>query len=258
MGSWALFWLYIGGGCLVSVAGALIVRRVAPHEVMLEHREVAGFVYAVVGCIYAVILGFCVVATWENFNEAHHIADREASTIMDLHGLAEGLPSSQRDLLQKNLRNYCQMVIQKEWPMMARGEIPLHRSEEVKSFWRQIVTFEPQGQREQAIHGRLLDELNDFCDARRTRLLDIHLGLADPMWVCLFGGAIIVIGFSYLFGLKGVCIHVLITSLLVLSIALSLFAIATLDRPFSGGSRVPPESFEIVLSHMKESTFPVP
>ena len=51
-----LFWgtLIVGGITFVAVAGALLVRRWAPVEVLERHNEVAGFIYSVIGVMYAV------------------------------------------------------------------------------------------------------------------------------------------------------------------------------------------------------------
>ena len=52
-----LFWgtLIVGGITFVALAGALLVRRWAPVEVLERHNEVAGFIYAVDGVMYAVV-----------------------------------------------------------------------------------------------------------------------------------------------------------------------------------------------------------
>lgn len=53
--SLAWFWslLLIGGTVLLSIAGTLIVRRLAGVEVLERHNEVAGFIYAVLGIVAA-------------------------------------------------------------------------------------------------------------------------------------------------------------------------------------------------------------
>ncbi|MEY2519604.1 MAG: hypothetical protein QOF24_1363 [Verrucomicrobiota bacterium] len=58
---------YIGGSVLLALLGMWLVRRFAPYEVMEGHKEIAGFIYGVLGTIYAVILGFSVVVLWEQF-----------------------------------------------------------------------------------------------------------------------------------------------------------------------------------------------
>ena len=67
-----LFWgtLIVGGITFVALAGALVVRRWANVEVLERHNEVAGFIYTVVGVLYAVVLGFTAVIVWERYDQA--------------------------------------------------------------------------------------------------------------------------------------------------------------------------------------------
>jgi hypothetical protein len=41
-----------------------------PIELHKQHSNVAGFIYAVVGIAYAVLLGLVVVAAWEQYQTA--------------------------------------------------------------------------------------------------------------------------------------------------------------------------------------------
>ena len=50
---------------LVAVAGLGAVQRLVPAARRQEHNDVAGFIYAVVGVIYAVLLALMVIAVWE-------------------------------------------------------------------------------------------------------------------------------------------------------------------------------------------------
>jgi len=57
----------------VVVVGQAVLRRVWPALREGDHNEVTGFIIAVVGVIYAVLLGFVVIVSWENFNEAENV-----------------------------------------------------------------------------------------------------------------------------------------------------------------------------------------
>ena len=48
----------------------LAIRRRWPVLSEGEHNDVAGFIIAVVGVIYAVLLAFVVIVSWENFSQA--------------------------------------------------------------------------------------------------------------------------------------------------------------------------------------------
>ena len=53
--------------CLVAIAALELVQRLVPSEKRQEHNEVAGFLYAVVGVVYAVLLALLVIAVWEHY-----------------------------------------------------------------------------------------------------------------------------------------------------------------------------------------------
>jgi hypothetical protein len=47
---------------LVSLIGLALVRRMVPINELAQHTDVAGYVYAVIGVIYAVVLALVVIA----------------------------------------------------------------------------------------------------------------------------------------------------------------------------------------------------
>ena len=50
----------------LAAGGLILVQRLVPNEVRRQHNDVAGFIYAVLGVVYAVLLGLVVVAVWSN------------------------------------------------------------------------------------------------------------------------------------------------------------------------------------------------
>src|SRR5918995_3746867 len=77
---------------LLAVGGLVLVQRLVPIEVRQPHNDVAGFIYAVVGVAYAVLLGLILIAVWEQFSEARETAEREASQVADVFWLAHRMP----------------------------------------------------------------------------------------------------------------------------------------------------------------------
>ena len=60
---WLLGVLLIVGMPAAAVGAQLGIRRTWPHLLEGEHNDVAGFIIAVVGVIYAVLLAFVVIIT---------------------------------------------------------------------------------------------------------------------------------------------------------------------------------------------------
>ena len=245
--------LFIAGSVLLSLLGMWIVREFAPYEVMEGHKEIAGFIYGILGTIYAVILGFSVVVLWEQFHDAEGIADREASQLSDLHRLAQGLPAEQQSAFTRSLEKYCEVVIEEEWPLMDKGQPSPKAHDQLLVIWREGQSLDPKTERDKIIFGKIVDTLANVDDARRARLLAARSSLPAPLWFALIVGAVITIGFSYLFGVKNVIAHTVITTLLAASIGLGLFLLVALDGPFSGGHSVSPEAFTAVLESWHRS-----
>jgi hypothetical protein len=68
--AWLWGMILVGGAVLLAIAGTLMVRRWVPVEVLERHNEVAGFIYAVIGVVYAVLLGFTAIIVWERYDKA--------------------------------------------------------------------------------------------------------------------------------------------------------------------------------------------
>src|SRR4051812_16796775 len=62
---------------LLSMAGPLLIRRVVPLEALSTNNEVAGFKFAVVGVLYAVLLAFAVIVVWERFSQSEALVADE-------------------------------------------------------------------------------------------------------------------------------------------------------------------------------------
>ena len=99
------FWgiLLVGATVLLSVAGSLLVRRWATVEVLECHKEVAGFIYAVIGVLYAVLLGFTAIIVWERYEKAHTSVEQEANEVADLFRDAQVFPNELRNELESQL-----------------------------------------------------------------------------------------------------------------------------------------------------------
>src|ERR671917_583302 len=117
--------LVIGGICLLSLGGLGFVQRLVPTASRRPHNDVAGFIYAAVGVIYAVLLALVVIATWEEFGRARVTVETEANALAEIFWLAHRLPESEGTHLQELARSYAEEVAHKEWPLMERGEAPL-------------------------------------------------------------------------------------------------------------------------------------
>jgi hypothetical protein len=242
---------------LASVAGLVLVQRLVPIELRKQHNDVAGFIYAVVGIAYAVLMGLVVVAAWEQFQTARNTADREASELAEIFWLGHRLPKTEGHRLQELTRSYARVVVDEEWPLLARGESSLRAWALIDEIRLTVQNMNPDTQAEQVLYEQGLERVHDLADARRDRLVEAREGIPAILWVVLVAGAIVTIGFTYLFGLDDTTTHSLMVALLALVIGLVLFTIGSLEYPFSGDVRLGPDAFELVLKRFASSKLSV-
>jgi len=237
----------------LAVGGLIFVERSVPTSLRRQHNDVAGFIYAVLGVVYAVLLGLMVVAVWEQWNAATDTADREASELAEVFWVADRMPESEGHRIQELVRSYARVVVNEEWPLMRQGESSPKAWELLDEIRSAVQNSQPSTPAQQVLYEEGLERVHELADARRARLLEADQGLPSILWIVLIVGGIVVIGFTYLFGLESTVIHLLMVAALVLIIALVLFTVAELDFPFSGGVRIGPEAMEKVLGRFETS-----
>src|SRR5215212_3484435 len=245
------------GACLAAVAGLELVQRLVPHEKRQEHNDVAGFLYAVIGVVYAVLWALLVIAVWEQYQKANETVQSEANAVAEIAWLAHRLPEPEHHELQEDARSYAQEVVDTEWPRMEQG------LEGVQSFpegWDLIddtratlQEVEPSTAAEQDLYAQGLDQIERLNDARRMRFVAAEEGLPGVLWAVLVFGGVVTVGFTYLFGLANTWAHRLMVMSLTAVIVLVLFTIGVMEHPFSGGARLEPQAFEQILERFETS-----
>jgi len=227
--------------------GLVVVQRLVPPGLREEHNDVAGFIYAVLGVAYAVLLAFVVIAVWQDYKTAQANVESEANELAGVYFLASQFPEPERTRVQDLARTYARVVVEEEWPMMEQGQTSPRADSLVRELRLELLQFDPRNEGEQVLYERGLTQIHDVADARRLRLLQVREGIPDLLWVVLVGGGVITVCFTYLFGLKSNVAHALMVAALTLVICGILFTIAEIDYPFSGAVEIQPDAFREVL-----------
>src|SRR5688572_696959 len=134
--TWFWILLFVVALPAFAVGGALLVRRTVGVDVLAQHDDVAGFIYAVVGVVYAVLLGFSAIIVWEQFRNAQEGADHEANALADLYRDSRVFPPEVRNAVELRVREYARLVVEKEWPAMAEGKSSSETWDAYNGLWR--------------------------------------------------------------------------------------------------------------------------
>ena len=232
----------------LAIGGMLLVRRSVTLSTLESHNQVAGYIYGVVGVVYAVLLAFIVIVVWQQHTQVQIQVEREANQLGDLYRNARVFPEEVRTRLQNQIRAYSRIVVEKEWPAMAKGETSPDAWVAINQLWRAYQQVEARNDHERLWYAKSIDQLERLGDYRRLRLLSNRAAVPVLMWVVLLATGAITIGFSFFFGTPNSSAQALMTAALSATIGFVLFLIWDLNHPFAGLVRVEPVAFQQLWS----------
>ena len=244
---WAAILMIVIIPTAIAIALQWMINRSVGVERLIQNNEIAGFKFATIGVIYAVLLAFTVIAVWEKFSAAEAAVDQEAAAIAALFRYAEGSePEAIR--LRAAIANYAKTAIKKEWPAMAEETESHETNDALNAVYEAALALNRSGTRDTADMSEVFSQVDHITASRRTRL---HLAtgvVPSVIWVSLFAGALLTVGFTLFFGSQNLPAQLLMTGILSALVTLGLVVIISIDHPFTGSVHIAPELIENVLA----------
>lgn len=244
---WVTAFLMVLLPAAAAAGGLAWVRSRVGLASLVDNNEVAGFKFAVVGVIYAVLLAFAVIVVWERFSEAEVAVVREAGAAATVYRLAAG-PEPEMAAVRSELSRYLQVAIEKDWPKMAVESESRETTLALNELYSRVLVLESTVKRPPALLIELLTQLDVLTDARRTRL---HLGIGimpSVLWMALLVGGVLTVCFTFFFGATNLRAQILMTCILTVIVFMGLFVIVSIDHPFTGPVHVDSGALREVLA----------
>jgi hypothetical protein len=254
---WIIALLLTVGATVYSIGLMLVTRRAFGVDRLSFNNEVAGFKFAVIGVLYAVILAFVVIAVWEDFRKTEDAVRDEAKAVVDLHRIAFALPAEGGADIRRHLADYSHDVLEREWQTMAVGEPSEAVAEHLDRLSRAILDTSPQNAREEALYQEALRLLSAITDNRTERLDSSAGSMPGILWLVLIIGALITLGYPAFFGSTNLLAQILMTAALAILVALALLLGLAFSYPFTGEVRVSAFPFDQALREMRPAGPPL-
>jgi hypothetical protein len=232
---------------LLAMAGPIVVRRFVPLDRLRTNNEVAGFKFATVGVLYAVLLAFAVIVVWERFNQADSGVAREASAAATVLRLSRGIDAEHGAAVRKATTDYLTAAVAKDWPAMERGKASPAVTDALNAIYSAVLKFHSFSGNEGIVVADILRQVDRISEARRERLVTANGIVPAIIWLVLFGGAIVTVGFTFFFGTANLRAQSMMTAALSVLIFAGLLTIVAIDHPFAGTVKVGPEALSAVI-----------
>lgn len=230
----------------VAMAGPFIIRRYVRLDRLRANNEVAGFKFATVGVLYAVLLAFAIIVVWEKFNVAENDVAREAGAAATIYRLSDGLNAERRSALRGAMNAYLSAAISKDWPALERGTLDAGVTGALSDIYVTLLNTRTGGA-DSVLTAEILRQLDEISTARRARFVAADGNVPEILWFVLFGGAVVTVAFTFFFGTPNLHAQALMTGALAALVFSALLTVIVIDHPFAGTVKVQPESLEHVL-----------
>jgi hypothetical protein len=174
---------------LLAMAGPVIVRRYVEVSQLRTNNEVAGFKFATIGVLYAVLLAFAAVVVWEKFNQAESEVAKEGGAAATVFRLTQGVDPERGAAIREATTNYLTSAIASDWPAMESGtQVPL-LLRRLNEIYTAVFKFQSFGTDERLVLAEMLRQVDRISEARHERRVMADGIVPEIIWVVLFGGA---------------------------------------------------------------------
>ncbi len=233
--------LLVGGLTGLAVAGS----GRFPYLAQGEHNEMVGIALGMFGAIYGIILAFVVVTLWTQLETTQSIIAAEAGDLAAVVRSADAFPAADRARVHAAVGAYAHAVVEVQWPLMREGR-PSYEATgtQTHGLYQALMSYEPQGPRAETFYKEAASRLNDLNSQRRPRITMAETSLPVLLQVLVYGGALVIVPLTFLFGLRSLRMQLLFVSAVAGLIGFSLLLVVALDRPFAGDLSVSAEPYK--------------
>ena len=239
---WLLFILIVGGSVVLAWVGTVLLRRRTKAPMDEKHNEVAGFIFATAGVVYAVLLAFTVIIVWEQYLAAESAVAHEAAALITIAHDASSFPEPARGQVYDQLRAYAQFVIKDEWRTIDEGTLEHEESKDalvaINNVWSIYRSLPPS-----QVDPHTTDSLDNLSTQRAIRLQTNQAALPNVLWLGLVLGAVVMICFCLILQMENVRFHAALTALLAGLLAMGLWMILVINHPFACDVHISTDAF---------------
>jgi hypothetical protein len=241
--TWELGLIVVGGAVLIALAGLAVVHRLLPALRAGESNDVTGVILGVLAAIYGIVLAFVIVSLYDDFRGTKADIRAEASAVAMVYRDTRSLPPATADGVHEDIGRYIHTVTTEEWSDLAHGRENEQAWNEMDSIYVTLEHAQPKTLSQRVFYREAVAKVNDLMAARRQRLTDAEESIPPTFEILLVGGALLMIGFTLVFGVKSVRLHSVMVMSVAVLIGFNLLLALVLEFPYSGDVHVSPAPY---------------
>ena len=205
------------------------------HKKLRDNHEVAGFVYAVVGSIFAVNMALALDTVHDEFVNGGRAAMQEAIQLEGIYRMTGMMEPDQGSRIRGAVIEYTRAVVEKEWGDWNKATPGVFETNAAYArLWEELTRIESKTNGQQLAHSEMLSRANNVDISRQSRLYSgtqkPPLGIRVLQWL----GGVITVGFGLFFTMENRRAHLLMLVSVSLLVWGNLALLDTIRFPFNG------------------------
>jgi hypothetical protein len=245
----AIFFVFVF--VAISVACLYLAKRFCKSLLFNQVTDYGQIFASAIGVMFALILAFVAVATWQNYDKVDDGVHKEANSLHNVYRNLSAYPEPFRSEITALLRQYVQYVITDEWPKQSLGLQDETAHTLITRINAAILSFYPHGNREMALHQETLRNVCEYRGLRHDRMTGGRPNLTPSMWITLVGGTILYLIFLCFFDISCFKHHAFMIGMFGAFVALVYCLLIVYNFPFTAPGAISSEPFQKLLEYWK-------
>jgi hypothetical protein len=206
---------------------------------------------AIVGSLYAVVLGLVIYDAISNFQSASLCVKNEAKALLAVYSMADQFPDNGKTDIKGLTTRYVEEVMNHEWALMDKHDFSQKARMTMWALLDVVKKIEPGNENQKALLPILMSEAMTAWSERCERLDKVDMGIPGVEWFLLLTGAVVTIIFTYFFTISVSRAQLLMTAMIAFLVAINLYVVLLFGEPFSGDLKIDTIAFNILTDYIQ-------
>ena len=234
-----------------SLVCLYLAKRFCKSFLFNEATDYGQIFASAIGVVFALILAFVAVATWQNYNKVTDGVLKEANSLHNVYRNLGAYPEPFRSEMRELIRQYVQRVITDEWPKQARAMQDETAHKLITHINAVILSFYPRDNREMLLHQETLRMVSGYRGLRHDRIIGGRPNITPSMWITLVGGTLLYLTFLCFFDIPCFKHHAFMIGMFGAFVALVYCLLIVYNYPFAEPDAISSEPFQHLLEYWK-------
>ncbi len=230
-----MVWIFFVGLVLAAFTLAYVLTLVVSSRVQIgvsDDDAITGIKLQGIYSLYAVVLGFSILATWQFYIDAANSVREEGSNAAVVIRVARSLPPQYGEPILNDMRTYLTEIMASDFSVAVSESPTVPGRAALQIMTNKIVALPAEGSIGN-IQTELLYASGELDRARATRLDYVQPSAPSFVWALLAVGGFIVVSLSALLHFKSRRTQAAAAASMAVFISMSLFTVYALDHPYS-------------------------